>query len=639
MKSTPHWHFQRFAGIFSRIYSTALNPLYYLGAVSVAMFVIACISGVYVFLFYDVDPAGAYESVERLSANPVGAAMRSIHRYSSDLLVIFVLLHFFQTLLTGKYRRVLSWASGIVSFLIVLIIGVTGFILVWDEKGKLIGYLTAKFFSVLPFFDATMAGAFISNNLDMIGGFFKVSLFGHIFFSIFLVIVIWIHVMRLAKPRVFPPRTLWIYLGMALLVPVFVFPVASDPPAQEHFIPYHTTFDWYYLYGYYLMKVFSLEANWLLLVCSGVFFAMVPFIKRAVPKKPAVIDLDNCDACNRCAEDCPYGAIDMLIHEGERKAILNPAKCISCGICFASCKEGAITMEGIDMPVEPLVPQREGLSVISCSQFAEVPMPEGVKVHRESVPCLGDIHSQHVENLLESKSDGILVLGCEHCYYRYGRTWLTDRLMRKRPPFVEKQMPMHRIRIMTPNRFSEKEVTGFLDELKQGAGSNGAAGEPRVLDFFRARHIPAVLIFCLFFLAMPLLSHLNISFFDKQENMLVLNFRYVSSPTEFKHIESSDRQMQFGKPVVTRRSPVLVTVVTEAGVELFSKEYQPRGLRNDIALFVYEEIRTTEAVVSVRLTELDYPSRPPVKLEGVTLSSTDGTIVVTEENQFVVLGD
>lgn len=622
-----HWIFQRFAGIFSKVYSTRLNPLYHLGDIAVLMFIVACVSGVYLFLFYNIDPAHAYDSVENISANPFNAVIRSLHRYSSDLLVVFIILHFIQALLTGKYKRVLSWISGVISLLIVLMIGVTGFILVWDEKGKLIGYLTAKFFTALPIFDPSIAGSFISNNLDYIGGFFKVSLFGHVFFSIFLIIILWLHVIRIAKPKVFSPRAIWIYSSIALLLACLVFPIKSDPSAQERFIPYNTTFDWYYLFGYSLMKILSVPMNWLVMTVSGVLIAAIPFITREKKKKPATIDIEKCDACNRCAEDCPYGAIDMLIRNGERKAILDSDKCISCGICLASCKDRAITMPGSpDFSLVEMAMKKQ-LTVISCSKFAAVELPDTISNNQQEITCLGDLHSKDIEHFLEHKSDGVLLLGCEECYYRLGKTWAIERLIRKRPPALSKKISLSRVQLITTNHYSENAVKEFADSLSVAAEISSEKGELKILDYLKTNHVISTVIFCVFFLAMPLLSNTNISFFSKQEKLLVLSLKYISSPTEFRETtKNQQRQMQSLKPVVKRRSPIQVEVTGGIGNILYKKIFLPRGWHQDISIFVYSEITTSDSMVNVRISETAFPEKI-TELKNIVLGSNDGTIV------------
>ena len=91
-RNKGHQIFQRIAAWPGRIFSTELNPLYHLGGITILMFIIACISGIYIFIFYNINPRHAWDSVEAISNNYFNGWMRSIHRYSSDLLVVFILL-------------------------------------------------------------------------------------------------------------------------------------------------------------------------------------------------------------------------------------------------------------------------------------------------------------------------------------------------------------------------------------------------------------------------------------------------------------------------------------------------------------------------------------------------------------------
>lgn len=99
-RNKGHQIFQRIAAWPGRIFSTELNPLYHLGGITILMFIIACISGIYIFIFYNINPRHAWDSVEAISNNYFNGWMRSIHRYSSDLLVVFILLHLAHTLFT-----------------------------------------------------------------------------------------------------------------------------------------------------------------------------------------------------------------------------------------------------------------------------------------------------------------------------------------------------------------------------------------------------------------------------------------------------------------------------------------------------------------------------------------------------------
>jgi len=197
-----------------------------------------------------------------------------------------------------------------------------------------------------------------------------------------------------------------------------------------------------------------------------------------------------------------------------------------------------------------------------------------------------------VEQMLNEESKGVLLLGCEDCYYRYGRNLAVARINRKRPPGLAKKLSRDRIQLITTNHYSEKAIRAFTDSLASAKPNDGKA-TIKVLDYFKTNHIAATLILCAFFLIMPFFSNTKISFFDRDEKLLVLNFKYISSPTEFQGVNTNQqRQMQSLKPIVKRRSPIVVEVEGNKGNVLLKKEFSPRGLRKDISIFVYSEIPT-----------------------------------------------
>lgn len=635
MPTQGHQWYQRIASKLGRIYATDLNPLYHLGGISILLFTIACISGIYIFIFYNINPRHAWDSVEAISGNVFNGWMRSIHRYSSDLLVVFIILHLLHTLITSKFKRLVSWISGVISFLIVIIIGVTGFILVWDQKAKLTGYLTAHLFSSLPVFDPAIAGAFLMNDLDTVGGFFKVALFGHIVFSLVTVIVIWVHVLRISKPKLFPPKKLMLYCTIALGIVSLAFPVKSDPPAQLSNLPTETTFDWYYYFGYYLMKIFSVPMNWAILIGSGVLLCTIPYIIKRKNRPPVHIDLDKCNACNLCAYDCPYEAIDMLIKDGQRKAILSPDKCVGCTICIGSCDEHAISHT--QYPVFSLLSQenKKDVTVFSCSYFPAHEFPERVNVVEYKVPCLGSVMPKDVQKILENNSHKVALLGCEDCYYRMGKTWAVMRFMRKRAPSLSKKFDAARVRIFTLTQYSKEKLLDFSREEVSGDFRNN---QTTVVDHKKSNPVLSVLLLTLFFALFIPLSSTTVRFFSPTEKTLIVNFKYISTPTEYERVSSAAAHMQSKTPVVKKRSAVTLKVIaSEDQSLLFEKKFEPRGLRQDIAMFVYSQLVLKQNYVDVILKETDVPEKE-YRLNRVKLNEGDGTFVVFKDNKLVTTG-
>lgn len=631
-RTRGHQLYQKFASWFGRIYSTDLNPLYHLGDVAILLFTIACVSGIYIFIFYNVNPHQAWNSVEAISNGYFNGWMRSIHRYSSDLLVIFIIFHLIQSLFTSKFKRIVSWISGIIAFFVVVLIGVTGYMLVWDQKAKLIGYLTTKLFAGLPIFDPAIAGGFLLNDLTVVGGFFKVALFGHIAFSLITVIVIWIHVVRISKPKIFPPKKLILYAFIALGIISALFPVESDPPAQESNLPINTTFDWYYFYGYYLMKLFSVTQNWAIIIGSGLFLCIIPYIIKRKNREPVNIDLEKCDACNLCSYDCPYEAIDMLGRDGQTRAILSPDKCVGCGICIGSCKEHAITHPQFPL-LDLTAKDKKDITVFSCSYFPDAVLPDDLNIQHYKVPCLGSVMPKDVQSILENNSKAIALLGCEDCYYRMGKTWTIKRFMRKRAPAFSKKFDASRVLLLTLTQYSKAKLIAFSKVANE---STGREGQMNLQDYGKTNPVLSVLILAAFFALMVPLSSTVVHFFNPTEKMLIVNFKYISSPTEFEKTISDEKHMQAINPIVKRRSPVLLKVYSSSDKSLiYHKEYAPRGLRQDIAMFIYSELVIKTDQVDIELIETVFPDKK-LYINNVALKEGDGTFVVLKDNKLVL---
>ncbi|MBM3460248.1 MAG: c-type cytochrome, partial [Armatimonadetes bacterium] len=89
-------------------------------------------------LYYSPHPHGAYESTRYLHEEvPSGALLLSLHHYGDSALVIVLGLHALRTLFVGAYRapRELAWILGIIVLNVVLLFGITGHLLPWDQKG------------------------------------------------------------------------------------------------------------------------------------------------------------------------------------------------------------------------------------------------------------------------------------------------------------------------------------------------------------------------------------------------------------------------------------------------------------------------------------------------------------------------
>ncbi len=642
---SPTYRFmQRVSYLLSGIYSSRLNPIYYLGAITVFLLIIDVISGIYLFLFYNVDPKGAYASVEAISSSTIGSLMRGVHRYSSDGLILFAVLHMLHMILTDRFRlfRWVAWVSGVGTLLIFIVIGLSGYLLVWDERAQLTGLLTAKFFSIIPIFGHALMSAFLGTDIKNLGGLFRILLFGHIAVTILLVFTLWVHVMRISRPRLFPPKELMVLLTLYTLLVALIFPAKSDPPADLGKVPFSMSLDWFYLTGFPLFKVFPLSINWLIFVGFFGLLTIFPWLIKGRRNPPAYVIEEKCEGCKQCFEDCPYEAIYMKrVGEKEEKAFVIEDKCAGCGICVASCNYSASAIDTVPYSsmLEEVERERPHVVVFRCPFSAEVGEREGVKVY--TVPCVGAVNTVWMKDLLK-KTGGVMLVSCDgpDCYFREGVEWTEERYTRRRRPKLLKSVEGGRIRIVeAPSVVSvDRELEEFINYLRSSEEF------PRdVTILFKRKFNPVLaplILFLPFLTFYPLTTH-RIDFYPTDRSLAVITFKYRSSPVKkAKETYSKLKHMQAIKNIAIERSPIRL-VFSVDGKPVLDRVYNPRGLRKDSSIYVYEEFLLPPGKHSfdLRLTETAHPEKKvSFSLSRETGPSTSLAFTFSEDKGFFVLG-
>ncbi|MGQ4555771.1 cytochrome b N-terminal domain-containing protein [Halobellus sp. GM3] len=117
-------------------------PLYTLGLFSTLAYVVAAISGALLGFYYAPSNAAAaeatvaYDSIAFIMRDlQFGFMLRSIHRWSAQVMVAAVFLHMLRVYFTGAYKepRELNWLLGIVLISLTMVFGYTGYLLPWDQ--------------------------------------------------------------------------------------------------------------------------------------------------------------------------------------------------------------------------------------------------------------------------------------------------------------------------------------------------------------------------------------------------------------------------------------------------------------------------------------------------------------------------
>ena len=195
-----------------------LNPFSQLGAMANTSLIIAVISGIVLLIWYSPSVHHAYESLEKIRTSSwLGQMMRSIHRYSSDGCLFFVLLHALRIVCQRRFTgpRWLAWTTGLLLLSLLWFIGWTGYWLVWDVRGQHAALGTARFIDRLPIFAEPLSRSFLTDQ-SMPSLLFFVIFFVHMLAPLAIGIGIWMHLMRVNRSK--------FLTGRAMTLPPSFFP-------------------------------------------------------------------------------------------------------------------------------------------------------------------------------------------------------------------------------------------------------------------------------------------------------------------------------------------------------------------------------------------------------------------------------
>src|SRR5512147_945309 len=112
-----------------------LSYWYFLGGITLFLFVIQVCTGILLLLYYRASANEAYESVQYITTQvQFGWLVRSIHSWSANLMILTAFAHMFSVLFLKAYRkpRELTWITGAVLLFLAMGFGFSGYLLPWN---------------------------------------------------------------------------------------------------------------------------------------------------------------------------------------------------------------------------------------------------------------------------------------------------------------------------------------------------------------------------------------------------------------------------------------------------------------------------------------------------------------------------
>lgn len=452
-----------------RVFTPKFNPFGQLGALGYFFFWIVAGTGIYLFAVFDTGVHKAFASVEWFSNAQWWHAgfMRSFHRYGSDILVAVMLLHLVREFSLDRFRgtRWFSWFTGVPLIVFLYVSGITGYWLVWDKLAQYVATTSTELLDALPIFGEPIARNFLDRT-SLSDRFFTLLVFLHIAVPLILLFGMWIHIQRISRPRVNPPRALAVMMLIALVLVSAWKPAISQGAADLAVVPSPVNLDGWYLFLYPLADR-APKLVWILMALGGLLLAAVPLLPARRRPRPAVVDLAHCNGCARCIADCPYEALRLVPRTDgapyHTQVVVDEDKCVSCGICVGSCPsstpfrrtEDLVT--GIDLPDSSLTWVRQQtvdvcaadtsspkILVIACGHGAGA-LHNGATL---SLSCVAMAPPSLIDYVLSrGLADGVVISGCSEraCHHRLGVEWTQQRFAQERDPYLRSRVPRERI--------------------------------------------------------------------------------------------------------------------------------------------------------------------------------------------------
>lgn len=640
--------------IGNRLFTPAYNPFYHLGGIAFHLLYILFITGAYLLWFYDISATGSVKSMQFLMKEDpnLGGILRSLHRYTTDALMLTLGLHLLREFFKYRYRfyRWVAWVSGVGLLFSIWISGLIGYWMLWDSKAQMIAIFIAEMLDFITFLSDPVSMSFMApSSLSNI--FFFVILFFHVSVPTFLLFVAWLHYARTSKPQVSPPKLLSLGILFFLIGLAYINPANIGEPANLAKLPGIINLDWFLMAFFPLMAKSGPQAVWAAIGGLFLFLFIIPWIPGGKRNPKAEVILGTCTGCGRCHDDCPYEAVIMGPRTDGRpfelEARIISSNCAGCGICLGSCAFDAISMASSTIPglreeVGGMLAsiQKSGdhptvmafvcdngpnIGKVLDSPGRKVKDLPNVKVL--NLPCVGMINSSLIEQALDKDAQGVFICGCgeSDCHYRKGNLWLMERLNGTRPPALNKQVDPARIRtFFEPVIQGEdflREIRKFQEDLKgtKLEGKTSTYSKIMILPAFLSLALPALLIWAL--------SGVPVTLFDSGKAMLKVGFKhqtpreyhcteedvreYLNSRTTFlpgsqkisRHMDfTSDRELPFcGR---RERNHAYVEIFVD-GKALYEDTFTPAGWHKDGSIYLYKRflLEPGEHRVAIRMRD------------------------------------
>lgn len=287
------------------------SPWYQLGGMYYVAWVIVLITGAILVAIYLPTTAQAYDSIHAMSHGKIwGSILRGMHKYSGDAMIIAGTLKVYRMWFNAEYKNKgeLTFVIAILLLVIAMYSGLTGYLLIWNQRA----YWATKVFATFPTYldiapkywnwpwdianyDRTWLipnligmGTVLVGNLTHQGESTSQILMGgssigqatmtrfyslHFALSLILLTVTEIYFYTNRKKRINLGKPAVITLILMVVFTAIIFPAESGSRSNPEVTPLPILSDWYFLALYQLLKY--MDPYWATIWTLGIPFVTI----------------------------------------------------------------------------------------------------------------------------------------------------------------------------------------------------------------------------------------------------------------------------------------------------------------------------------------------------------------------------
>ncbi len=291
------------------------NPFYALGPIFYLVWFAVMGTGLVLIMWYVPSKAAAYDSILAIQWEiPFGNIIRGVHKYGADAMIIAATMRMFRMFINADYKpgKEINIALALVTLLLSMYSGLTGYLLIWNQRA----FWATKVFATFPTYmdqfpvmgdyymplvkslhlgwntAEVLLGAGGAITQETITRFFSL----HLAFSLIPLILVEIYFYRNNFTRV--PLN-WIkrcvVMGM-LIVTALILPAALGRRSDPDVTPLPILSDWYFLGLYQMYKYLEPVVATEITMVIPITVILLPFLdtwmtgpEKDIMKRPFIL--------------------------------------------------------------------------------------------------------------------------------------------------------------------------------------------------------------------------------------------------------------------------------------------------------------------------------------------------------------